>query len=494
MFLDRTLIYFSKPNTKLTLSICIMYAAYNASLGVGECVFGTLSFTSLTVLYFFYGISSLFVAPDLIFQFGARKVLMSSGIGFLPYYLVRAFLPTHLTLCLMTSMLYGISAGTLWFARGSYSTKLSEEEGLGSRIGFFYMMLQFSQVVGNFLTAVLLRWKATFSTLFFVYGLLSLLGFVMLYHFLSESGAEIKSLEEDEGRLRTKIRGGNESRLQFVGVEGYSMWTKEAAQIFPTSDDLQFMALQKNEEKTRSAKNFLFFLTEHREIRRFLPYVAWNAFSMVLWFTFVPSRVLRPALGMERVGVVMTGVGVADSLSSYLFGAFCDRKLERSTRRHQNDGEVYPSIFVPDAFRSSAIKNTEARRTFQHLPPVSCPTAGVVLRSRFLLLISNVMVGLSLLGLIFLIRLKHSAFYVGGVATIMGIANASSNVFLLYYSSIAFSKFPSTVVVGILQGTYALSASLSIYLTSSLSIRELSVIGILFSIFSSHTYLSSCET
>eukprot|EP00759_Apiculatamorpha_spiralis_P059096 PhF_6_TR9693/c0_g1_i2/m.14915 len=207
-------------------------------------------------------------------------------------------------LSLLAGALCGLASGCLWTAQGWYLAAFSSANNAGHNTGLFFMLFQMSQVLGNVLTIVVLsslgsgHGDADLHTtlgarrLFEVFGIVASLGSFSLYCILPDTPS--------------------------------ASTTGEAQTNNPLEHHIEGVSETGTHHNPPSPTEALSLLRHDVELRRFAPLLFWSGMSISVYFSFLPSKVIAPAIGLPGVGSVMAFVGLGDTIMSMVFGILCD--------------------------------------------------------------------------------------------------------------------------------------------------------------------------
>ena len=152
----------------LGVTFMIMFTAFNSLQNMVSKIYaqygyGNLGEISVLVLYFVFGITTFFT-PYVIRQFGFKKVMFISSMGYAVYEgvgLVIALwedMPKVLgwVIVLFGACLCGASASMIWVAQGAYVSQVAGESRKTELFGLFWSLMMSSQIAGNLITTFVL--------------------------------------------------------------------------------------------------------------------------------------------------------------------------------------------------------------------------------------------------------------------------------------------------------------------------------------------------
>ncbi len=138
----------------LGLGFCLLYAAYSSLEVLAIPTLRSLGACSLALVHASMMLSAL-TAPHLTRTLGPKLACTCASLTFAVFTL--AFASARPALMLASSALLGAGSGLLWTARGLLVEELSTPSTGGRNNGIFYALFRCARIVGNLLTAVLLR-------------------------------------------------------------------------------------------------------------------------------------------------------------------------------------------------------------------------------------------------------------------------------------------------------------------------------------------------
>lgn len=162
--------------------------------------FNDLGFTSVAVLYLFFGLFSFF-SSAIVNKFGTINVSMSLGAMCYTFWIVCFLLPSFYAdlddkenppwilnynfievMLLVTAAINGAGAGILWTAQGKFISECACAENKGFFNSYFWAIFMASQFSGNLIGALVLKYGGKKTTLFMIFSALAIAGsFLMCF-------------------------------------------------------------------------------------------------------------------------------------------------------------------------------------------------------------------------------------------------------------------------------------------------------------------------
>ena len=211
--------------TLLSVSFLFLFTAFNTCQNFSSSVlkqdgFDNLGFTSVAVLYLFFGIFSFF-SSAIVNKIGTINISMSLGAMCYTFWIVCFLLPSFYAdlsdtdkenppwflsknlitvMLLLTAAINGAGAGILWTAQGKFISECACAENKGFFNSYFWAIFMASQVSGNLIGGLVLKYGGKKTTLFLIFSCLAIAGSFMMC-FLRMPKSIVKASGNDSNKL-----------------------------------------------------------------------------------------------------------------------------------------------------------------------------------------------------------------------------------------------------------------------------------------------------
>jgi MFS family permease len=160
----------------LGIAFQMIFTAYGSAQGYTTVLYQSYGFIILGCIYGTFSISN-FVSPILDNRIGSRFAMILASLGYVLYVLSMSLGLWYVTMA--ASIVLGFSAACLWTSQGAFMVLIAEKD-VGLFTGIFFGIQQWSSIIGNLLSALLIGLKIPYWLIFCILGGIGLFGSLLL--------------------------------------------------------------------------------------------------------------------------------------------------------------------------------------------------------------------------------------------------------------------------------------------------------------------------
>lgn len=294
-------------------SMANLQSSLNSDEGLGTA--------SLSTIYLALVISCLLVPPIMIEKLGLKLTIISSQFTYLLFIAANMYPRWHVLI--PAAVLLGIGAAPLWTAKCTYLTEIAEcyskltnesnESVVNRFFGIFFSVFQFSQIIGNLLSSLVLKPPES----------IKLKNATTIYNLdlcgSNDCPSDSTSLQASSSPKIVRPKTSTVYMLCFVYL------SLMLSSILLIMFCLKNLTNKKNIKKSISENKFSLLISTIKNIKNLnqillIPLTLWLGFSLAFIGADFTKSFVACAKGVDSVGYAMIYFGLANAFGSFLFG------------------------------------------------------------------------------------------------------------------------------------------------------------------------------
>lgn len=273
---------------------------------------------SLSTIYFTLVLSCILIPPFIIDKYGLKTTIIISQFTYLLY--IAANIYPNYKILIPAAALLGLGAGPLWTAKCYYVTELACYYSLLSKetseivvnrfFGIFFSMFQFSQIIGNLISSLVLKPVDD--------SLLSLNKSSIVVFNLDMCGINDCPTEQTIHQTKTKIIPPKLSTV-------YTLCLIYIILAFLSITLITFLLNDLKVRKKKQENKLDLLISTVKQMKNknqllIIPLTLWLGFSLAFIGADFTRSFVACATGVDQVGFAMISFGIANAFGSILFG------------------------------------------------------------------------------------------------------------------------------------------------------------------------------